>query len=302
MNPANLATVIIASKAGRLGNRLFLSAYFMANALAQGYRLLNPAIDEYGEFFEGSRMDPFCRFPYPINYADTDFASQCRTLVLTTAGFAASCAAAIGLPGVLTLDLRNSHDQEDRDYDLCGEDYSMLLGSCRTLLVKGWKFRDDKNLLRFHSEITRYFMPVKSIQKAAGESVQGARESGDMAIGIHIRQGDYRGWKGGMHYFENSQYAYWMHEAEKLFSERKVVFVICSSEPINLNAFKEHNIATGPGTAIGDLHALSLCDAIMGPPSTFSTWASYHGRVPLCMLQHREQNITKHDFVMHDRA
>jgi len=302
MNPTTLASVIIASKSGRLGNRLFLSAYFMANALAKGYRLFNPALDEYGELFEGSRMDPFCRFPSPINCGDPDFASQCRTPLLTTTGFAAALAATIGLPGVLTLDLRNSHDQEDLDYDLCGEDYSMLLGSCRTLLVKGWKFRDDKNLLRFHSDIARYFMPVISIRKAAGECVQRARESGDMAIGVHIRQGDYRGWKGGMHYFENSGYSRWMHEAEKIFSERKVVFVICSSEPINLIAFKEHNIATGPGTAMGDLHTLSLCDAIMGPPSTFSTWASYHGRAPLCMLQHQEQKITKHDFVMHDRA
>ena len=302
MNSANLATVIIASKAGRLGNRLFLSAYFMANALARGYRLLNPALDEYAGFFEGSRTDPFCRFPLPMFNEDPDFASQGRTLLLATCRVVATFAATVGLPGVRTLDLRISHDQEDLGYDLCGEDYACLLGSCRTLLVKGWKFRDDKNLIRFHSEIARYFMPVPSIRETAGECVNRARESGDLVIGVHIRQGDYRGWKRGIHYFETSQYAHWMRESEGIFPEKKLVFVVCASDPINCDLFQGLNIVTGPGTAIGDLHALSLCDAIMGPPSTFSTWASYHGRVPLCMLQHHLQKITEHDFVMHDRV
>ena len=36
----------------------------------------------------------------------------------------------------------------------------------------------------------------------------------------------------------------------------------------------------GPGTEIGDLYSLAACDYIIGPPSTYTQWASFYGQVP----------------------
>jgi hypothetical protein len=36
----------------------------------------------------------------------------------------------------------------------------------------------------------------------------------------------------------------------------------------------------GPGEPVEDLHALSLCDRLVGPPSTYSAWASFMNAVP----------------------
>ena len=41
--------------------------------------------------------------------------------------------------------------------------------------------------------------------------------------------------------------------------------------------------ATGP--AVHDLHTLAACDYLIGPPSTFSQWASFSGNTPLLHLE-----------------
>jgi Glycosyl transferase family 11 len=290
-------TVVIAAKAGRLGNRLFLSAYFMANALARGYRLMNPALGEYAPLFEGSSRDPWCRFPDRSSGLDSEVAAQCRDLCT---GFLMPLIRF--LPAGRLLDIRTTHDAFDSVYDLNGDDFRRFLNRGGMTFVKGWKFRDDRNLVSSHRAIAEYFTPVGQIRMKAEERLGMARSYGDVVIGVHIRQGDYRDWKGGVHYFETEQYAHWMREAATHYQGRKVSFLICSSDPVDNCKFGDLAVTAGPGEAVADLHALSLCDAIMGPPSTFSTWASYHGRKPLCMLQHHRQVVRAEDFLLHDRV
>ena len=46
-----------------------------------------------------------------------------------------------------------------------------------------------------------------------------------------------------------------------------------------------------------DLYALSRCDYIIGPPSTFSQWASYYGHVPLRFLRWKGDEISMSEFL-----
>jgi hypothetical protein len=291
------ATVVVAAKAGRLGNRLFLSAYFMANALARGFRLMNPALGEYAPFYEGSAMDPLCMFPETKVQMDSEVAVQCREVLESL-----SRVAGVLIPGGKTLDIRKTVDAADGVYDLNSPAFTELLKGCQLLAVKGWKFRDDLNLIRYHAEIARYFQPIVSIREPVKALLRHARRQGDEVIGVHIRQGDYRNWKNGGHYFETLQYAHWMRETSALDASKKLVFLVCASDPVDISCFRGLDVIMGPGSVIGDLHALSLCDRLMGPPSTFSTWASFHGRKPLCMLLDHRQIISASDFVMHDRV
>jgi hypothetical protein len=295
--PSKSTTVVIAAKAGRLGNRLFLSAYFMANALAQRYRLMNPALGEYAAYFEGSARDPLCSFPERSAVLDPEVAGQCRNIAVSLLPLVSHL-----LPHSSILDIRTTHDSRDAVYDLNGEDYHQRLDRGGRLFVKGWKFRDHEHLVSEHRAIAEYFTPVEEIRVKAEHAVRRARAIGDFVIGVHIRQGDYRAWKGGIHYFETEQYVHWMREASSLHPGRRIVFLVCASDRVDSALFGGLPVRMGPGEVVSDLHALSLCDAIMGPPSTFSTWASYSGRVPLCMLQHHHQELKKGDFVLHDRV
>jgi hypothetical protein len=295
----DLGTVVISSKAGRLGNRLFLSAYFMANAISKGYRLLNPALAEYAHLFEGSLKDPFCAFPSSAVEMDPDIADQSRYVLLD---IARALGGIMPRSGILRcLDIRKSHDARDDVFDLNTPDFEDHLRQRGFLFIKGWKFRDHCNLVKYHAEIRKYFTPVAAVRQPAEEIVLSARARGERVVGVHVRQGDYRGWKGGVHYFETEQYAHLMSEVARIFGGR-VTFLVCSSDPIDQNLFSGLEFIMGPGSVEADLHALSLCDLIMGPPSTFSTWASYSGRVPLCMLQHHRQEVRERDFVFHDRV
>ena len=47
---------------------------------------------------------------------------------------------------------------------------------------------------------------------------------------------------------------------------------------------------------IEDVYALSQCDYILGPPSTFSMWASFIGDVPLRIVKYANENITLDQF------
>ena len=121
MSLGAMATVIIAAKAGRLGNRLFLSAYFMANALARGYCLMNPALGEYAQFFEGSSRDPLCRFPDTQVLMNPDVAAQCRDFLVSLSGLAG-----VLVPGGKTLDIRKTLDAKDGVYDLNNPEFTTL--------------------------------------------------------------------------------------------------------------------------------------------------------------------------------
>ena len=75
----------------------------------------------------------------------------------------------------------------------------------------------------------------------------------------------------------------------KLYKDKRVVFFIASNENVPKETFNEFEIIDGNMMcAAFDLYALSKCDRIIGPPSTFSRWASLMGNVPLYFIFDKE--------------
>ena len=60
--------------------------------------------------------------------------------------------------------------------------------------------------------------------------------------------------------------------------------------------FNQFEVYTETGHLIEDLYCLAKCDYLMGPNSTYTSWASIYGNVPLCHLQEREQVLQLSDF------
>ena len=297
MKSSETSIVVIASRAGRLGNRLFQGAHFMGNALTRGYRLLNPSLGEYAPLFEGSRHDPLCAFPCAWNEVDCELAEQFREVLyagIHLTGLAASFGV---IPGVTTIDIRKQDENDELGIDLSGSEFGKLLNSEKLILPMGWKFYDHESLRLHREEISRYFTPIEPVVIESGRVMDRARRMGDFVIGVHIRQEDYRFWKGGIHYYETFSYVKWMRQCLEIFANRSPAFMVCSSNPLEEKLLEGLNVIKGPGSVAGDIHALSQCDAIMGPPSTFSMWASYYGKTPLCMLQSVEQQVKPEDFL-----
>jgi len=149
-------------------------------------------------------------------------------------------------------------------------------------------------LIQKHSdEIKRYFEPVDSIQTNVKRLIDKSRKQGDILIGLHIRRGDYKKYCGGKYYYSIKDYTTKMHDAERLFNGKRVSFLICSNNiwRSNGNLFDGHSITFGTHHLVEDMYSLAQCDYIIGPPSTYSMWASFYGNVPIYIIKNIKDNI-----------
>ena len=90
---------------------------------------------------------------------------------------------------------------------------------------------------------------------------------------------------GGRFFYSLEQYLMKMLEIRDLYHPRRCSFLICSDAQWEGNLKPGLAYFSGPGTLVGDLMALSKCDLILGPPSTFSGWAAWYGKVPIHFLE-----------------
>lgn len=200
------------------------------------------------------------------------------------------------------LDVARSHDAEEMEYDLCGGEFESILLGSRLVVAKGWKFRAHGALRNRRAEMVNFFTPKASIQRNVQESVARARNECDILIGLHVRRGDYASWLGGKFFYGLDAYANWLVQAQNLWRGQKVGFLICSNENVgDLLRLPSLRASPGPGDAITDLYALAACDFLIGPPSTFTLWASFYGGAPLHMLMDKKQAICMEAFAHHER-
>jgi hypothetical protein len=134
--------------------------------------------------------------------------------------------------------------------------------------------------------IDKTFTPKTSIVTACKELFKDKKGDNDLVIGIHIRYGDYRNFKGGKYFYSLEEYINLMKNIMGLFPNKKVSFFICCNENISLNVFKDLPIFAGDiRNPSYDLFTLRLCDYIIGPPSTFSGWAAYLSNRPIYFIE-----------------
>ncbi len=169
----------------------------------------------------------------------------------------------------------------------------------RLLFVRGWKDRYAPSYVAKHHEAIKTLFEPPIHVKAVVSSALSKRE-GTVIIGVHIRRGDYKTYKNGMYYHSDELYARYMGQLRALVSAqgKEACFLLCSNEPISETLTRNYSVISLPvNDHMVDLHALSRCDFLIGPPSTFSQWASFIGKVPLKFITGQEtETLTLSDF------
>jgi len=278
--------VVMQNKCGQLGNRLILFSHFIANAIHHGYRLFNPTFDEYTRWFPVTRQNRFA--PYPISVDGRGWLSAAAFERLTyLAGKVAPRS-----PWHAFIRWRG-----DQPYDLNAPAFVAQARS-KTVLVFGWAFRDVPHLVEHGDLVRGFFTPDASIMDAAQRITEPCRGGGDVLIGVHVRRGDYQRFKHGRYAYPPAVYADKMAQTASLFAKagQRVRFLVCSNEPVAAADFPDLELVRSPGGMIEDLYALAGCDCLIGPPSTFSMWASFYGRTPLCWIRSAGQVVTRAAF------
>ena len=149
------------------------------------------------------------------------------------------------------------------------------------IIFEGWNFRSRHAIMDCRQTIKKVFKPTEAIEKKSAERLTEARQQAEIIVGVHVRWGDY---KGSERYFSKSEYGQRMSEIRALLAPGKVAFLLFGSEPLEKEGFPEGSIICAPGTPAEDLYSLAACDYIVGPPSTFSMWASFYGGHPLFVM------------------
>lgn len=189
----------------------------------------------------------------------------------------------------------------DENIDTTEKERLML--SAGNVMVEGWYVRFYDLFLKYKPEIVNLFSFKKSISDGIMSYLASKTGGSELNLGVHIRRGDYKTWKGGRYYFDDDTYIGYIRRFAGQHNDRNINVFICGNDP-SLDKTRYMEELGGPVKAHGaqgfcrrisvffpdgnpgeDLCLLSECDYIMGAPSTFSLVASmYHDR-PLMWIE-----------------
>jgi hypothetical protein len=273
--------LVIAEETGRLGNRLFLFAHFIANALEYGYNVVNPCFDAYARYFVGSTHEvldnvtlPSRRWAFGLKVSRPIFRRMFKVSFLHQAISA------------------------DVEFDLNASAYIEAVSGGRYVLAFGWMYRDRSNFRKHADRLREYFCPAEPFYSRVSDIISTIKKQVTLLVGVHIRRGDYRNWRDGKYYLSNEIYAEKMAELLRQLGKDggEAGFLLCSDEPIEADEFSSFRTFGGSGNFIEDLYCLSQCDYIIGVPSSYSLWASFYGNTPLYHIDDVGHSIALEDF------
>jgi len=290
---------VISLRCGRLANRLSLFATFVALAEEHGDRVINFTFHSYAHLFESTRSDIYCQYPPGGRRSWLDRIPGLGQLLrftrlpyhaVRTAGVVNEQLALLG-SSAITL-----RERRGETLSVEGPEVQARIGKARLVFVIGFRFRAPDCLRRHAAKVRAYFRPMPEHEQASRRAVERLRQKADVVVGVHIRHGDYRNWRGGKYFFEVGRYAEWMRELARQFPGTRVAFLVCSDEPRDAREFPGLSVGLAKGSPVEDICALAECDYLVGPVSSFTQWASYYGNKPLFQLRDSELAIQRDKF------
>ena len=253
---------IIRSSGNELANQLWNYASIYAYSLEKGLALRNPAFFEYGEYF---RMRSTPSFLFKVifflpfkNYTKRKFALK-RRIWRKVYGWYSGI--------VLFIHKKNVVTSGNEVY------YLSSLKDTGNIYLDGWLFRNPIGLEKYHKEIKEYFRPRRDIEDLVEKTIKEIRIKYNKVIGLHIRQGDYKVWRGGEYFLEQKRVREILDEYISKFGidKDKTCFFIASDGKIYESHFSGLNVVVSTNNAVVDLFTLSSTDTIIGSNSTFGT-------------------------------
>lgn len=284
--------VIINSQKCQLANRLWGFSSFIANSIEYGYELVNIGFSRYSSYFESTAKGKFGHYPIyttrtRIPFLDTFYSKFFKEWSSATYRIFGKTPTFYKF-----YRITDTYDKKAQLFDLNRPDY---IADAREnkILVEGWMFRDLVNVRKHRDKLRQFFTPVEPYYSEIRREIGEARKLADVLIGVHIRRGDYNNFIGGKWYYTDDVYAAMMHQVSKAYREqgKSCAFFVCSNEKVEVDCFTDLTFIYKPRHFIVDLYSLAECDAIIGPPSTFSQWAAFYGDKPLTMLLGKDQKI-----------
>ncbi|WP_051211860.1 alpha-1,2-fucosyltransferase [Butyrivibrio fibrisolvens] len=163
----------------------------------------------------------------------------------------------------------------------------------KTYFWIGWPYVDYESLKKKYNMIRDFFTFSSEVINESNKKLE--RKDNEYIIAVHIRRGDYKNWLDGKYYFENETYIRLINEAIQENKDKQVKVLICCNEAIKEEFKISHGevIIYDSNSDVLDLCMMSMSDLIIGPPSTFSGWASFIGHVPKFYVMSKDSTFNK---------
>jgi hypothetical protein len=284
--------IIIANKPGQLGNMLFVYSHLIGRAIESNLKVANTAFDNYADLFPSLSNDLLCRFPPRASRI------RCtrlrRRLIYHLFHFATRVLSKsrLRLPLIREITLRDW----TTEFHLGESQFLASLKPRRIVLLRGWLFRDPITLRKHAETVREFFRPNDHQWQNVTSLIECARKDAEILVGVHIRHGILYFANARQYFYSADRYAEMMGEIARLFPDSRVAFLVCSDWAQDPEMFSEYRVTFGTGDLIEDLYALARCDYLIGPPSTFTGWASFYGNVPLNIISRGDQTQSIDDF------
>lgn len=284
--------VILFSRTGQLANRLWQAAYLISNAIENNYKFLHLGFAEYNKYFDENILREFKKQHIKCKIIDFKKTSIQDRLIIKYANYSRKFELKykFSLPFIKSINIWET-------YDISTISFKELANS-RIVLTDGWIYKDINSLKKYSDFIRQIFTPnnaiIDNIKKIRNEYFL----KYDKVVGIHLRRNDYSIFKDGKWFYSNQDYIMIMKKILTAFGfeKKNIGFFLCSDEKIIFKDFYEFNIIISTNHFVEDLYALAMCDYISGPPSTYSSWASFYGEVPLLHVYDKTKEIFSNDF------
>ncbi|MDR1716616.1 MAG: alpha-1,2-fucosyltransferase [Prevotella sp.] len=166
-------------------------------------------------------------------------------------------------------------------------------------LIEGWSNRlgNEELVIKHSDEIRKIFTFRSEVTDVVDALFSNLNDR--IVVGVHIRRGDYAEWNNGIYYYTDEEYLHVMKDIKKQFDNKgqNTKFLLCSNESLDIEHFEELDCFIIPDSSgPKDLYALSKCSYIIGPPSSYSQWASYLGKKPIRLILKANENVLLSEF------
>jgi hypothetical protein len=271
--------IIKTNPVGQLANRIYDFSTFIAFSIENKERLVYPFFNEFKEYF---LLNESVLLTKKIWLVDKPWKLKGFKLFIRMLNF-----------------LRNNGSNISSIYHNSSVlDISDLKTKTNFSLFEGGWYINYNSFVKNEEILKSTFTIKEPYARNVKNVIEPANLKYDILVGVHIRRGDYKDFLGGKFYFEDDIYVQKMNLFQSFFRDKKIGFLICSNQEINYNNFSEFDIVKPTNFFIEDLYCLASCDYLLGPPSTFTMWASFYGNTPLYKIHSKEDIFELKDFVV----
>lgn len=285
--------VILRATGNELANQLWNYASVYAYALERNLALENPAFFEYGNYFTVPAPNLFLKLFFFLPFTNYTKRKQSfkRRLWRKAYLYYAKIIIRFHKKSILISD-----NIENKPFYLsptsADERIFALEKSDRTIYFDGWLFRNPVGIQKYREEIRNYFKPRQDTEKKVAADIKKIRGEFEHIVGVHIRQGDYKQWRGGAYFVPQTRVREILEEYLNTIGKKssETCFIITSDGQVDISLFTGLHISVSQENVTHDLFLLSLTDTVLGSNSTFGAFASYYGNIPFVVMQKEQMD------------